>query len=188
MAISKTPVYKTKHLPINNVWTPVYERTDLHQIADMTDFIRNVAKAADAAAVRKLIDAAATNHGLHVPAGGDKTQFLRGDNTWQTINNIIGGGIVAQSLAQNGWVKFSNGLIIQWIRSDQTTNEHSSITFNFPIAFNTCFWCGGLGWSNGIWGNNYQGGGVYSFTATNFVWIGADNGNCNVLALAFGIA
>lgn len=76
----------------------------------------------------------------------------------------------------------------QWIRSDQTTNEHSSITFNFPIAFNTCFWCGGLGWSNGIWGSNYQGGGVYSFTATNFVWIGADNGNCNVLALAFGIA
>ena len=130
MAISRTPVYKTKHLPINNVWTPVYERTDLHQIADMTDFMRNVAKAADAAAVRKLIDAAATNHGLHVPAGGDETKFLRGDNTWQTINNIIGGGIVAQSLAQNGWVKFSNGLIIQWGITSQ-----SSGYFAFPIAF-----------------------------------------------------
>lgn len=137
MAISKTPVYKTKHLPINNVWTPVYERTDLHQIADMTDFIRNVAKAADAAAVRKLIDAAATNHGLHVPAGGDETQFLRGDNTWQTINNIIGGGIVAQSLAQNGWVKFSNGLIIQWLY--RTTNGNHALPISYtkfyvPIA------------------------------------------------------
>ncbi len=132
MAISRTPVYKTKHLPINNVWTPVYERTDLHQIADMTDFIRNVAKAADAAAVRKLIDAAATNHGLHVPAGGDETKFLRGDNTWQTINNIIGGGIVAQSLAQNGWVKFNNGLIMQWGRSN---GSGSNITVYFPISF-----------------------------------------------------
>ena len=135
MAISRTPVYKTKHLPINNVWTPVYERTDLHQIADMTDFIRNVAKAADAAAVRKLIDAAATNHGLHVPAGGDATQFLRGDNTWQTINNIIGGGIIAQSLAQNGWVKFANGLIIQWGRS-----RGRDLT-NFPIAFAKTVFC-----------------------------------------------
>lgn len=135
MAISKTPVYKTKHLPINNVWTPVYERTDLHQIADMTDFIRNVAKAADAAAVRKLIDAAATNHGLHVPAGGDETKFLRGDNTWQTINNIIGGGIVAQSLAQNGWVKFSNGLIIQW----GFASNPNSVTF--PLAFPNNLYC-----------------------------------------------
>lgn len=134
MAISRTPVYKTKHLPINNVWTPVYERTDLHQIADMTDFIRNVAKAADAAAVRKLIDAAATNHGLHVPAGGDETQFLRGDNTWQTINNIIGGGIVAQSLAQNGWVKFSNGLIMQWTYTTNIPTDSIKVV-TIPIAF-----------------------------------------------------
>lgn len=137
MAISRTPVYKTKHLPINNVWTPVYERTDLHQIADMTDFIRNVAKAADAAAVRKLIDAAATNHGLHVPAGGDKTKFLRGDNTWQTINNIIGGGIIAQSLAQNGWVKFANGLIIQWVTS--YVAQDSIKTLSIPIAFTSWY-------------------------------------------------
>lgn len=187
MAISRTPVYKTKHLPINNVWTPVYERTDLHQIADMTDFIRNVAKAADAAAVRKLIDAAATNHGLHVPAGGDETKFLRGDNTWQTINNIIGGGIVAQSLAQNGWVKFSNGLIIQWIRDDGDYNEHLEVVFTFPIAFSTCFWAGALGWANNRYGGSYQSGGVKWFNNTQFAHVGADNGSCSMLVLALGI-
>lgn len=43
------------------------------------------------------------------------------------------GGIVGGSLSQNGWVKFSNGLILQWGRSTKT-----SVTF--PIAFpNNCF-------------------------------------------------
>lgn len=42
------------------------------------------------------------------------------------------GGIVAQSLTQNGYVKFANGLIIQWgILDDDTTRK-----FNFPVSIN----------------------------------------------------
>lgn len=49
-----------------------------------------------------------------------------------TLGGIVG-GIVGGSLTQNGWVKFSNGLILQWGRSTKT-----SVTF--PIAFpNNCF-------------------------------------------------
>lgn len=40
------------------------------------------------------------------------------------------GGIVAQSLTQNGYAKFANGLIIQWVSTGQS---HEYITF--PIAF-----------------------------------------------------
>lgn len=39
------------------------------------------------------------------------------------------GGIVAQSLTQNGYVKFANGLIIQWVK--ETTDE----VITLPIAF-----------------------------------------------------
>ena len=39
------------------------------------------------------------------------------------------GGIVGGSLTQNGWVKFSNGLILQW----GTTSKPGTITL--PIAF-----------------------------------------------------
>lgn len=45
------------------------------------------------------------------------------------------GGIVGGSLTQNGWVKFSNGLILQWGYYAQANN-----TYNFPITFpNKCF-------------------------------------------------
>ena len=66
---------------------------------------------------------AESNHGNHVPKieSPDNARFLRNDGTWQTITSgNIGataatmGGIVAGSLAQNGWVKFANGLILQW--------------------------------------------------------------------------
>ena len=43
------------------------------------------------------------------------------------------GGIVGSSLSQNGWAKFSNGLILQW-------GAGSNNTFNFPISFTkNCF-------------------------------------------------
>ena len=46
------------------------------------------------------------------------------------------GGIVGGSLTQNGWVKFSNGLILQW----GTFNSGSNGYCTFPISFNsTCF-------------------------------------------------
>lgn len=53
------------------------------------------------------------------------------------------GGIVGGSLTQNGWVKFSNGLILQWgfdTTSDYDISPSQSKTINFPITFqNNCF-------------------------------------------------
>ncbi len=53
------------------------------------------------------------------------------------------GGIVGGSLTQNGWVKFSNGLILQWgndTNSDYDISPSLSKTFNFPTTFlKNCF-------------------------------------------------
>ena len=48
-------------------------------------------------------------------------------------------GIVASNLAQNGWVKFANGLIVQWgVGAEISGEQQFSITL--PIAFqNACF-------------------------------------------------
>ena len=52
-----------------------------------------------------------------------------------SLKGSIGGAIVASNLAQNGYVKFSNGLILQWGYYAQANN-----TYNFPITFpNKCF-------------------------------------------------
>ena len=47
------------------------------------------------------------------------------------VGAVNNGGIVAQSLGPNGFVKFANGLILQW----GTSNDNSSVTF--PIAYPT---------------------------------------------------
>lgn len=54
-----------------------------------------------------------------------------------------GAYIVAANLAQNGYVKFSNGLILQWGR--KAINGDKNITF--PVRVNTVY-CIGLGTEN----------------------------------------
>ena len=59
-----------------------------------------------------------------------------------SIKGSIGGTIVASNLAQNGYVKFSNGLILQWGNIVLTGNswEGEIGPYNFPVAFNNqCF-------------------------------------------------
>ena len=59
-----------------------------------------------------------------------------------SLKGSIGGTIVASNLAQNGYVKFSNGLIIQWGNIGLTGNswEGEIGPYNFPVAFNNqCF-------------------------------------------------
>jgi len=65
------------------------------------------------------------------------------------------GGIVAGSLDQNGWVKFANGLILQWGRFSTSARTNPSsvvkrhesggcmeITWRFPVAFpKACVFC-----------------------------------------------
>lgn len=65
---------------------------------------------------------------------GDNTD---GTMTQKAIKAIVGtgGGIIAASLAANGYVKFANGFILQW-----GTGTCSSDGISFPIAFpNGCY-------------------------------------------------
>ena len=48
------------------------------------------------------------------------------------------GGIIAQSLGTNGYVKFANGLILQWGRTG-TVNGDTSKTITYPIAYSSAF-------------------------------------------------
>lgn len=60
------------------------------------------------------------------------TEFVRNlINQFKTDGTL--GGIIGGSLTQNGWVKFSNGLILQW-------GVGSNNMFKFPISFTkNCF-------------------------------------------------
>lgn len=68
---------------------------------------------------------------------GDNTD---GSMTQKAIKAIVGtgGGIIAASLAANGYIKFANGLILQWGVISSSTETWKAVTF--PIAFpNNCF-------------------------------------------------
>ena len=59
------------------------------------------------------------------------TAFVRNlINQFKTDGTL--GGIVGGSLSQNGWVKFSNGLILQWGSYPRTGGN-----INYPISFTT---------------------------------------------------
>lgn len=74
------------------------------------------------------------------------TSFARSildDTSAEAVRGTIGanaqncGGIVAQSLTQNGYVKFANGFIIQWIYDKQSSEKAvNSYDVNIPIAMN----------------------------------------------------
>ena len=61
-------------------------------------------------------------------------------------NGVLGGsgdGIVASSLTQNGWVKFKNGLILQWgygsASKNATIHSVGEIKATLPIRINTLY-------------------------------------------------
>lgn len=59
--------------------------------------------------------------------------------TLKDIKNLLGmGGIVAQRLEENGFVKFANGFTIQWGKRENIV-MHPGTLIQFPIAFNTIF-------------------------------------------------
>lgn len=77
------------------------------------------------------------------PAITDAIAKILGATNWQEnpvatlkdIKNLLGmGGIVAQRLEENGFVKFANGFTIQWGVSGEDGQYH-----NWIIPYSTCF-------------------------------------------------
>ena len=123
----------------------------IHSTDNNTTYSNMTAATASAAGKAGLVPA---------PAAGKQGQFLRGDGTWQTpTNTTYSAGTTAQlttgtdtanrvwpakqiadyvkgttSLAQNGYWKAPNGLIIQWGTYD-TKSSGSSVTVSFPVSF-----------------------------------------------------
>ena len=53
----------------------------------------------------------------------------------------VGGGIVDELLEENGYVKFANGLILQWGKTDSISSFHYT-NVTLPIAFSrVCYGC-----------------------------------------------
>jgi hypothetical protein len=62
-----------------------------------------------------------------------------------SLKGSIGGAIVASNLAQNGYVKFSNGLILQWGSGTANKNgaSYGGVSATLPIKINNMLLCVG---------------------------------------------
>ena len=85
-----------------------------------------------------------------------------------------GAYIVAANLAQNGYVKFSNDLILQWGNSN-AINRDTTVTF--PIAFSVLYSVVGVPKSSGNLSGSNSNFGVKSQNNKSFVANMYDNGN-----------
>lgn len=73
---------------------------------------------------------------VNASVSGTTITFTKKDNTKITIDTQdTNNGIVASLLEQNGYIKFANGLILQWGHKDNST---SIVTFNLSFP-TTCF-------------------------------------------------
>lgn len=109
-----------------------------------------------AAAVKALLGSSAIG-------SSTKPLYYDGAALKACADSIGGGGIVAQLLEQNGYVKFANGLILQWgaISVDANPTKHS-----FVIPFDKkCYYCGCLPWKTASAG---YCGVAYTITKTEF--------------------
>jgi hypothetical protein len=107
------------------------------------------------------------------------TAFVRNlINQFKTDGTL--GGIVGGSLTQNGWVKFSNGLILQWGYFNQNSFSDKTYTVSFPIVFtNTLYIVTAI--DKGKGDSSYSGGNggncIQSYTTTNFTYFSGFDAN-----------
>jgi hypothetical protein len=85
-----------------------------------------------------------------------------------------GAYIVAANLAQNGYVKFSNGLILQWGNSN-AANRDTTVTF--PIVFSVLYSVVGVPKSSSNLSGSNSNFGVKSQNNKSFVANMYDSGN-----------
>ena len=103
-------------------------------------------------------------------------------------NSYDMGNIADKSLGENGYIKYTNGLMIQWGKSTSTVGKDSNITIQFPTSFSsTVFAVLATGFKDGT---QQSGGGenvVRSWTTSSFIFYhGRDATNMNVLWIAIG--
>lgn len=112
---------------------------------------------------------------VNASVSGRTITFTKKDNTKITIDTQdTNNGIVAALLEQNGYVKFSNGLILQWGNSDEAYRD-TQVTF--PIAFNVLYSVVGVPKSNGNLSGSQSNFGVKKQNNTSFIANMLDNGS-----------
>ena len=85
-----------------------------------------------------------------------------------------GAYIIAANLAPNGYVKFSNGLILQWGNSNETNRD---TTVTFPIAFGVLYSVVGVPKSSSVLSGSNSNFGVKSQNNKSFIANMYDNGS-----------
>ena len=109
------------------------------------------------------------------------TAFVRNlINQFKTDGTL--GGIVGGSLTQNGWVKFSNGLILQWGTYNMGTNINS-INISYNVSFKNVYSVlPGLIYDNNNWTGDFY---IRKFENTYFVVHKYSSGQsyCNWIAI-----
>jgi hypothetical protein len=99
---------------------------------------------------------------------------------------------VARSLTSNGYIKLSDGLIIQWgsgSASAATSGTSTSVTF--PIAFPTNAYMVNVNLSNTITGGGQAGTSntvVTALSTTGYTWVRGNNANQDSFRDYFWIA
>ena len=134
--------------------------TNTTQIAT-TEFVKTALATFNLAEYLKVADAQRTYAPLNSPffSGNPKApnpNYSSNDNSLATTNFVrqltqnAGGGIVAANLNQNGYVKFANGLILQW--GIANSNRLAVVHVSFPISFRSSVFnaiCSSIGASTG---------------------------------------
>lgn len=101
---------------------------------------------------------------VNASVSGTTITFTKKDNTKFSINTQdTNNGIVAASLNTNGYVKFANGLILQWGTIASTTRE-TSVTF--AISFKTVYSAVATVYARGVLGRDQQCATIYSVSTT----------------------
>ena len=104
---------------------------------------------------------------VNASVSGKTITFTKKDNTKFSIDTQdTNNGIVAAILEQNGYVKFSNGLILQWGNSN-ATNRDTTVTF--PIAFSVLYSVVGVPKSSSNLSGSNSNFGVKSQNKTRFI-------------------
>lgn len=110
-----------------------------------------------AAAVQALLGSSAVG-------SSTKSIYYDGKTLKACADSIGGGGIVAQLLEQNGYVKFANGLILQWGMFNTEWKGSNIVKFNISFA-QICLTM----FSTSITSDDYNGyGKIVSVSTTQF--------------------